>query len=121
MNIIKVEYGEEETIKEKNRYITPEIFLELIDGNTFNGYDQANLAQHLPLFNLSELLYRYVRCQAIHGYLFPFVTITHVVGNGIILRDNQAITGAVISETASNILSELKDECVRKRKWPWEL
>jgi len=52
---------------------------------------------------------------------FPFINIVHVMGKGIRYEDNHAITGAVLNETASNILSTLKDECIREEKWPWEL
>ena len=120
-NIINGEYGSEDAIKAGNRYISSNTFLGLIDSNTFNGYDRANLVQYLPLFNNSELLYRYVRCQAVHSIQFPFVNIVHVMGEGIKYEDNHAITGDVINETASNTLSTLKDECIREQKWPWEL
>ena len=120
-NIINEKYGNEDAIKEGNRYIDPKTFLNLIDSNVFNGYDRANLEQHLSLFNNSELLYRYVRCQAVHSNRFPFINIVHVMGKGIRYEDNHAITGAVLNETASNILSTLKDECIREQKWSWEL
>jgi len=120
-NIINQEYGDEDAIKAGNRYINPATFLGLIDSNSFDDYDRANLVQHLPLFNNSELLYRYVRCQAVHSNQFSFVNIVHIMGNGIRYEDNHAITGNVLNETAHNILSTLKDECIREEKWPWEL
>ena len=120
-NIINGEYGDEDAIGAGSRYISPNTFLELIDRNSFNGYDHTNLKLHLPLFNLSELLYRYVRCLAVHNNQFPFVTKVHITGNGIRYRDNHAITGAVLKGTASNILTTLKDECIQEGKWPWEL
>jgi len=119
--IINRNYGDENAIKSGERYIEPDEFIKLIDSHSFNDYDHANLEQYLPLFNNSELLYRYVRCQAVHSNQFPFVNIVHVMENGIRYEDNHAITGAVLNETASSILSALKDECIQEQKWPWEL
>ena len=119
--IIKGEYGDENAIRTGSRYISPNTLLELIERKPFEGYNRINLEQHLPLFSNSELLYRYVRCQAVHNQQFPFVTRVHITGNGIRYRDNHAITGAVLKGTASNILTTLKDECIQEGKWPWEL
>ena len=62
-----------------------------------------------------------MRCQAVHSNQFPFVNIVHVLGNRIRYENNHAITGVILTETASNILNTLKDECIQEEKWPWEL
>ena len=68
-----------------------------------------------------ELLYRYVRCQAVHALHFNFVTRVHGADDGIRYDDNHAITGKVLYERASGILNNLRWECVKENKWSWEL
>lgn len=123
VHVLCTTYGDEQNIKEnpETRYISPGTFISDIDKNPFGGYDRDNLMKYLPLFSNVELLYRYVRCQGVHSQQFPFVNIVNVLDNGIRYEDNHAITGKILSETASNILNNLKDECVANDKWPHEL
>ena len=119
--VICEKYGSEEEIKGGDRYINPNIFVDLVDDCSFKDYDRDNLVQHISLFSNLELLYRYVRCQAVHSNQFPFVNSAHTAGGGIRYEDNHLINGAVLNETASNILDALKEECIQAKKMPWEL
>jgi hypothetical protein len=67
------------------------------------------------------MLYRYLRCSAIHGVRFPFVDKPRQVGGGIRYEDNHAITGPVLLETTENIMTNMRLECLEKAKWPEEL
>jgi hypothetical protein len=120
--IIVATYGEEDHIKNGTRYVSQQDFMASVDRVPFQGFDRANLQQHLPLFSLYEMLYRYLRCRAVHSVRFPFITTVHGVDGSIIrYEDNHAITGAVLLESMENILRSLSEECIEKSKWPWEL
>lgn len=114
-------YGEEDRIKNGTRYIPPQDFMASVDQRPFQGFDRKNLQEHLPLFSLCEMLYRYLRCRAVHSVRFPFVTRVHQVGGGTRYEDNHAITGPVLLETTENILTNMRFECLEKAKWPGEL
>ena len=119
--IIVTTYGKENQIKSKTRYISQQDFMASVDRAPYQGFDRENLQQHLPLFSLYEMLYRYLRCRAVHSVRFPFVTTIHVVDGSIRHEDNHAITGPVLLETTENILGNLSKECIEKSQWPWEL
>ena len=114
-------YGGEERVRNETRYISQQDFLASVDLAPFQGFDRGNLQQHLPLFSLYEMLYRYLRCRAVHSVRFPFVTTVHVDDGSIRYEDNHAITGSVLLETAENILWNLSKECIGKSQCPWEL
>jgi hypothetical protein len=119
--IIVTTYGTEDQIKSGTRYISQQDFMKSVDCVPFQGFDRENLQQHLPLFSLYEMLYRYLRCRAVHSVRFPFVNKVHVVDGSVHYEDNHAITGSVLFETTENILRNLNQECIQKSQWPWEL
>lgn len=114
-------YGEETKIKNSTRFISQQDFMLCVERRPFPGFDGQNLRELLPRFSLCEMLYRYLRCRAVHDVRFPFVTKFHQVGGGTRYEDNHAITGAVLLETTQNILTSLSFECLEKAKWPEEL
>ncbi len=119
--IIIATYGEEDQIKSGTRYISQQDFVASVDRAPFEDFDQENLLQNIHLFSLCEMLYRYVRCSAVHSVRFPFVTTVHVVDGSTHYKDNHAITGSVLLETTENILRNLSEECMERSQWPWEL
>ena len=119
--IIVATYGEEDQIKSGTRYISQQDFVVYVDRAPFQGFDRENLLQHLPLFSLCEMLYRYLRCRAVHRVRFPFVTTVHVVDGSSRYENNHAITWPVLLETTENILANLSSQCLEKSHWPWEL
>lgn len=118
---IEAVFGDENTIRNQKRYVSQADFIAAVSQSPFPGFDQGNFQQYLTLFSNVELLYRYVRCRAVHTLHFPFVTTVHLADGGIRYEDNHAITGKVLYETASGILKNLRSECVSKNKWPWDL
>ena len=98
------------------RYVTPNTIIKHILANPFPTLDKRNLKQKLPLFSLRELLYRYLRCFAVHNMLFPFLT---QVGDRY--QPNHIITPDVLYKTAENILSRLEGECRLEARFPGEL
>ena len=114
-------YGDEVQIKNGTRYISQQDFLTCVEQRPFPGCDGSNLREHLPRFSLCEMLYRYLRCSAVHDVRFPFVDKPHQVGGGIRYEDNHAITGDVLLETTESILTNMRLECLEKAKWPGEL
>lgn len=116
-------FGDESVIQIKNslRYISVDDLLNAISANPFSGFDQNNFQEHIKLFNLSQILYQYVRCQAVHEYDFPLMNKVSNINGVVRYDDNHAITGKVIYKTVFSILSNLKSECLSKSQWPYEL
>lgn len=119
--VIVEAYGDEGQIKNGTRYISQPGFLTCVERRPFPGFDRSNLREHLPRFSLCEMLYRYLRCRAVHNLRFPFIDKPRQVGGGVRYEDNHAITRAVLLETTENILASLSLECLEKAKWPEEL
>jgi hypothetical protein len=119
--VIVATYGEEDKVKNGARYVSQQDFVASLGQAPFEGFDQENLLQNIHLFSLCEMLYRYVRCSAVHSVRFPFVTTVHVVDGSTRYEDNHAITGSVLLGTVENILRNLSEECIEKSQWPWEL
>jgi hypothetical protein len=120
-NKIEAAFGDENTIRNHQRYVSQAECLAAVSQNSFPGLDYSNLQQYLPLFSNVELLYRFVRCRAVLSVRFPFVTKVHIAGGGTRYEDNHSITGKVLCETAWGILKNLRSECISKSKWPREL
>jgi hypothetical protein len=114
-------YGDADQIRNVTRYISQHDFVACVDQAPFQGLDRENLLQHLPLFSLCEMLYRYLRCRAVRSIRFPFVTRVTRADGSIRYEDNHAITGCVLLETAENILANLRSQCLEKSERPWEL
>jgi hypothetical protein len=118
---IETAFGDENAIRNQQRYVSQIDFMAAVGQNPFPGFNQGNLQQYLPLFSNVELLYRYVRCHAVHALRFHFVTRVSLAQGGIRYDDNHAITGPVLYETARGILNNIRSECVNGNNWPWEL
>ena len=119
--IIVATYGSEDQIKNGSRYVQQHDFLASVDKNPFQGFDRENLRLHLPVFSLCEMLYRYLRCCAVHSVRFPFVNRVTRSDGSVRYENNHAITGTVLFETTESILGNLSKECVEQSRWPWEL
>jgi hypothetical protein len=114
--ILVSKFGDENRIQNGRRYVAQSTIMKHIISNPFHGFDRDNLKRSLPLFSLSEELYRYLRSFAVHNFRFPFLN--RVNGEYVA---NHVITPDVLSETAQNILSNLETECVKKAKFPEQL
>jgi hypothetical protein len=119
---IEAAFGNEDTVREAAaRYVSPPDFLAAVETRALPGFDRSNLQEFLALFSNVELLYRYVRCRAVHSLRFPFVTTVHLSDGGVRYESNHAITGDVLHQTVLCVLRRLRAECLREKKWPWEL
>lgn len=107
---LKSVYGSEDDIKAKKRYISPEEFVGHVKSTAISGFDELNLRQKLPLFSLAELLYRYLRCDAVHN-----------IDGNVTYEHNHAIKGSVLLKTTRAVWETLWKECQAKAKWPHEL
>ena len=121
LEALKHVYGSEEDIKAKLRYVSPKDFISQIKTAAFPGFDESNLREKLPLFSLAELLYRYLRCDAVHNAEFPFINEIADINGNIRYEPNHAITGTVLLETTRAVQEALWKECQNKAKWPCEL
>lgn len=83
--------------------------------------DQRSVLKTLRLFSLSEILYRFVRCHAVHNKRFPLVVKVHSIDGKTRYKDNHLLTGVKLLETVTNIINNLENECVSKRKMLDEL
>lgn len=118
---VKQSYGTEDDIKAGTRYVSPAKFIEIVLSAAIPGFDEQNLREKLPLFSLVELLYRYVRCDAVHNYDFPLINKGINCNRKEIYEHYHAITDKVLLETTRSVLKTLWDECRTKEKWPHEM
>lgn len=118
---LKSIYGNEADVKLRTRYVSQEELLHHIKAATIPGFDESNLRQKLPLFSLAELLYRYLRCDAVHNADYPFFDkVTDFYGN-VRYKPNSALTESVLLETTNAVCNSLWKKCKEKGRWPNEL
>ena len=114
-------YGSEEDIKTRIRYVSQaEIIKHVLDA-AIPGFDEKNFKKKLPLFSLGEILYRYLRCDAVHNVVFPLINESMDMDGNVTYKYNHAITGEVLLSTTVGVLNALREECLSKSKWPNEL
>ncbi|MCE5249460.1 hypothetical protein LLG96_04485 [bacterium] len=121
IDILIHKYGKEEDIKAGKRYVSPSEIIEHVKNASIPGFNEKNLKEKLPLFSNVEILYRYVRCGAVHNFQFPLINQGIDKHGNVIYEDNHAITGQVLLKTTQDILNALRKECLSQSKWPDEL
>ena len=85
-------------------------------------FDEANFEKYIELFSNNQILYEFVRCEAVHNSTFPlFNAVYHPEEQKTTYEDNHQIGRHVILTTVKNIIAQLKRECMEKAKWPHEL
>ena len=118
---LKRAYGTEEDVKTKTRYVSPAAVTSEVAAATIVDFDTENFRTKLPLFSLAELLYRYVRCDAVHNADFPFINKGIDAHGNESYVPNHAITHEVLLDTTMGIIGNLRTECLAKSLWPYEL
>ncbi len=115
-------FGNEQEISNDNkkRYIPISRLLRHLDPPP-KGLNRETILKNLKLFTLSEMLYRYIRCHAVHEMLFPLFQRTRYEDGTTRYKDGHLITGPIIFETVRNIVNNLGDECFSKKKFPGKL
>jgi hypothetical protein len=120
-SILVSEFGDEDVVKNNMRYVTQQDIIKRTLAKPFKGLDQQNLESNLPLFSVCEILYRYVRCYAVHNKSFPLVNKVFTTDGVTRYKDKHVITGEFLFQTVENILHNLEVECLKEEKWPHEL
>lgn len=120
-SILVSEFGDEDVVKNNMRYVTQQDIIKHILAQPFKELDRQNLESNLSLFSVCEILYRYVRCHAVHNKSFPLVNSFFSTDGVVRYEDNHIITGEFLFQTVENIVQTLKEECLKKKKWPSEL
>jgi len=115
-------FGDEQEISndDKKRYIPISRLLKHLDPPP-KGCNRKTILENLKLFTLSEILYRYFRCHAVHEKSFPLIRRISYGDGTTRYEDGHLITGPLIFETVRNIVNNLGDECLSKKKLPQKL
>jgi hypothetical protein len=121
VEVLVRKFGPQEKFDPANRYLKPSVVLDIVRAAGIKTLDEKNLVEKLPLFSLAELLYRYLRCDAVHSAEFLLITEINDGKGGISYRSNHAITADVLLETAKGVLGNLWKQCMAEKKWPQEL
>jgi len=125
VNVLSKVFGAEQSISPKsspNRFLSVPKLLTVISPRSIPGFDQRNFETYIELFSNCEILYRFVRCQAVHHRDFPlFNEISEVESGKVRYESNHIIDELVIHKTVDNIAKNLGTECLKENKWPWEL
>lgn len=120
VEVLKHIYGGED-VKEKIRYVSPSDLATHVLKAKISNFDKKNFYQKLSLFSLAEVLYRYVRCEAVHHSSFGFVVCLEDIGGNGESEDEHIFTGKLLWKTTNNIRNTLWKECMAQSKWPLEL
>ena len=118
---LKKRYGSEDDLKEKVRYASEGDVISQVLAAEIPGIDERNLRDKLSLFSLAQILYRYLRCDAVHNADFPLLNESTDSNGNVRYRSNHVITDRVLLQTTRAIIRNLGGECVGKSKWPQEL
>ena len=67
LRIVKARHGEEQELKFAQRFVNAEELTNCVLASHIENLEEAAFRAWLRLFSLSEELYRYVRCDAVHN------------------------------------------------------
>jgi addiction module HigA family antidote len=122
--LFKSELGDEEIIKvSTDRYQKRERLVELIKTKNVAWFDEVNFTKYIEFFSNNQILYKIVRCEAVHNADLPalFNRSYQPQSNKQTYKDNHQVNREVILNTVRNIVSRLRQESLNELKWPWEL
>ena len=119
LEILVATFGSEDQIRDPDRrYQNPNDILAAVLANPFQGFNRQNLQRKLSLFSIAEILYRIVRCYAVHAKSFPLVQ-SYVDAHGRSgVRENHFITAELLYTVTSNIIERYESECLAEGDWP---
>lgn len=123
LSLLRCHFGDDETIKESQvRYQKRTELIRLIMNSNAPWFDETNFAKFIELFSNNQILYQFLRCDAVHNSSFPLFNSSYdPKNNKVTYTDNHQITREVLLRTVKNILMNLKNECIANGKWPYEL
>lgn len=123
VNIFKGNFGSEKEIKnDPKRYQKRENLVSIVKAKDPAWFDEQNFLEHIELFSNNQILYQFVRSEAVHNSDFPLFNATYYPReNRHTHKDNHQVGRDVILRTVKNIIASLEKECLGKNKWPWEL
>lgn len=121
--IFRNELGDEESIKRSTvRYQKRERLVELIKSKNVAWFDEINFTKYIELFSNNQILYKFVRCEAVHNADFPLFNRSYQPQTErLTYDDNHQVNREVILNTVRNIIKKLRQESLEKLKWPWQL
>lgn len=123
VEILTANFGGETEIKgDPKRYQKREALISAVKANEPDWFDEDNFRAHIELFSNNQILYQFVRGEAVHNSEFPLFNATYIQQeNRNTYTDNHQITRQVILTTVKNIVANLECECLKNNRWPWEL
>ncbi len=106
----------------KSRYQSSNDVLDAFRNSKAAGIDMLNIEKNIENYSLASFLYHVIRCSAVHENNFPGLNeySQHLDDGNVINghRPNDILTPEVIWDTLFNILTQLKNECLVKCKFP---
>lgn len=116
-------FGDENDIKNNaSRYQKRDQLVDLVKSKGVNWFDEGNFDKCIELFSNNQILYQFLRCEAVHNASFPLFNRSYLSKEKRqTYKDNHQVDRQVILTTVKNIVANLRDECVTKSKLPWEL
>ena len=119
LEILVATFGSEDQIRDPARtYRNPNDIIAAVLANPFQAFNRQNLQRKLSLFSIAEILYRIVRCYAVHAKSFPLVQ-SYVDAHGRSgVRENHFITAELLYTVTSNIIERYESECLAEGDWP---
>lgn len=122
-SLFRSHFGDNQAIKvSQERYQKRTELVRIIKNSKSSWFDEDNFAKYIELFSNNQILYQFLRCDAVHNNEFSLFNSSYNPANNLITYiDNHQITRDVLLKTVRNIVANLKAECVSNGKWPYEL
>ena len=121
--IFRSAFGDENDIKNNaSRYQKRDKLVDLVKSKGVDWFDEGNFEKCIELFSNNQILYQFLRCEAVHNVSFPLFNRSYLSKEKRqTYKDNHQVDRQVILTTVKNIVANLRDECLANSKWPWEL
>jgi hypothetical protein len=122
-SLLKAHFGDTQDIKKSaDRYQKRKDLFRIITQSKSAWFDENNFMEYIELFSNNQILYQFLRCDAVHNNDFPlFNSSYNQETKKITYIDHHQITRDVLLNTVKNIVANLKAECASTGKWPYEL
>ncbi len=113
-------FNEESVATTPARYQELDVLINLLAKNDPTFLQQDDIIKYLQFFSNIDFLYQFGRCISVHQGQSLFLN-EHRTMKFLRLDENHIITTEFLIHAIKEILANMKIECEKENKWPWEL
>jgi hypothetical protein len=113
-------FNEESVATTSARYQELDVLTNLLAADANVNFAQEDIIQYLQFFSNIDFLFYFGRCISVHQGQSLFLN-EHRAMNYLRIDENHLITTELVIQAIKEILANMKNECEKENKWPWEL